>query len=126
MRRDTLKTIFPKTGTEQLNHGENIFERFRNFLSKIFKLKSVEPRIATGTIALIIFIISSYIEMAIGLPLISEYTGFICIVVVVLGIFLYIKFVSHYDPKNNDNKKVAVFSFFFLLLFIIVVVMSRN
>ena len=98
---------------------EGIIEKINNWLKSIFKIKSVHPRLATGTIALNIFYISGLIQLATGFPLISKYKLFVCIIAIILVLILYPKYNKKYDPNNNENK--MKFAFLMLSLFIFIV-----
>jgi len=92
-----------------------------NFIKKIFsiKLKSIEPRLATGTISAIIGIFFSFLELATGFPLLSKYKFFIIVIVIIQVIICYPKFNKKYDPEDNDNTKVFIFLLFLLILFLL-------
>ena len=100
-----------------LNKVNKDLTNLKKKISYIFKIKSVNPRLATGAIGTVIILFSFLIEVMIGLPLISEYMIVVIIISVIPVLLLDKKFASKYDPKNNDNIKVSIFLFSFIIIF---------
>ena len=78
------------------------------FLTGNTKMKSVNPRLATGIIGIIIFILSFLVEILIRVPLISKYILYVTIFAIVPVFIFYPKFASKYDKNNNDNAKLYI------------------
>lgn len=84
-------------------------------------MKTVHPRLITGSYTLLICMISILLELTTELPLFSKNKVLVGIVALIPGVIIGYVFSSKYDPDNNDNKKVIIFDIISFTIFFIIV-----
>ena len=90
-------------------------------------MKSVHPRLAVGTITLLILFLIGLVEIITGIPLFRKYYIFVLIIVAIPIVVLYSKFDKKYDPEDNDDAKAIVFLIVTFIVFIIIAIsLSTN